>query len=241
MIRNITSLFTSSSIVPITSTPPIKNSPRVQPETQSESDAVKLTISTEARRALDKYQSERNHAVDESEAENGFQSTDTTDTTSKSKGQSNSSTELTPEEKRIIQRLKQNDREVRNHERQHVAAAGGYVKSGPVYNYTTGPDGKRYAIGGRVSLDMTPVPNNPKATIRKAQIIKKAALAPADPSGADRAVAAAAARMEMKAREQLRAEEEKSRKNDDNKGPSHKIKAYAQSTRPLGETLNILL
>jgi hypothetical protein len=242
MIQNITSLFTSSSVVPMTTIQPIKNIPRIQPESSSESDSVKLTISPEARQALDryeKYQSQHNGPVKESEA-NKYQSVETGDTASPSGNQADSSTELTPEEERIIQRLKQTDQDVRTHEQQHISAAGGYVKSGPVYNYTTGPDGKRYAVGGRVSLDMTPVPNNPEATIRKAQIIKKAALAPADPSGADRAVAATATRMEMKAREELRTKNETDGKEETNQKSDPKIKAYTQSNLQLGKTVNIL-
>lgn len=242
MIQNITSLFTSSSVVPITTIQPIKNIPRIQSESSSESDSVKLTISPEARQALDryeKYQSEPNDTVKESEA-NKFQPAETNDTASTSENQPDSSTELTSEEEQIILRLKQTDQDVRTHERQHVSTAGGYVKSGPVYNYTTGPDGKRYAVGGRVSLDVTPIPNNPEASIRKAQIIKRAALAPADPSGADRAVAATATRMEMKAREELRNQNETDRKNETNQKSNQKIKAYAQSNFQLGRTVNVL-
>lgn len=242
MIRNITSLFTSSSVAPITAIRPIKDIPSIQRESSSEPDPVKLTISPEARQALDryeKYQSEHNDPVKESEA-NKYRSAETGDTASTSENQSDSSAELTPEETRIIQRLKQIDQNVRTHEQQHISAAGGYVKSGPVYNYTIGPDGKRYAVGGRVSLDITPVPNNPEATIRKAQIIKKAALAPADPSGADRAVAATATRMEMKAREELRVKNETQRNNETKQKSNPKIKAYAQSYLQLGKTVNVL-
>jgi hypothetical protein len=242
MIQNITSLFTSSSANPITAIRSIKNIPRIQSDFSSQSDSVKLTISPEARQALDryeKYQSEHKDAVKESKA-NKYQSPETDDTAFPSENQPNSSTELSPEEERIIQRLKQTDQDVRTHERQHISAAGGYIKSGPVYNYTSGPDGKRYAIGGRVSLDITPIPNNPEATIRKAQIIKKAALAPADPSGADRAVAATATRMEMKAREDLRNQNEIDRKEETNQKSNKTIKAYAQSNLQLGKTVNIL-
>lgn len=42
--------------------------------------------------------------------------------------------------------------------------------------------------------------SNPEETLRKAQIIRAAALAPAEPSGQDRAVAAKASQMEAQAR-----------------------------------------
>ena len=44
---------------------------------------------------------------------------------------------------------------------------------------------------------------DPEATIRKAQTIKSAALAPQDPSSQDRRVAAEASRMEQEARQEL--------------------------------------
>ncbi|NLW47178.1 MAG: hypothetical protein GXY86_07570 [Firmicutes bacterium] len=238
MIQNITTLATSLPVVSTNTTPFIKNIPRAQPESSSEPGAVKLTISPEAQRALARYQGEPDKPVAKSENED--QATNSTNTGSKSQQESDPSRELSPEAERIIQKLKQNDQKVRTHELQHVAVAGGYVKSGPVYSYTTGPDGKRYAVGGRVSLDITPVPNNPEASIRKAQIIKRAALAPADPSGADRAVAASATRMEMKAREELRTERGKDQIPDTNKRLNQKFKAYVQSNLQLGKTINSL-
>ena len=56
---------------------------------------------------------------------------------------------------------------------------------------------------GEVSIDVSAVPGDPEATIRKAQVIRKAALAPANPSSQDRSVAYAATKMEMKARQEL--------------------------------------
>lgn len=102
-----------------------------------------------------------------------------------------------------IAQLAKTDREVRAHEQAHLAASGGHATSGASYQYTTGPDGKRYAVAGEVGIDTSTVPGNPEATIRKAQIIQAAASAPSDPSGQDRAVAAQAAQMEAKARLEL--------------------------------------
>lgn len=106
---------------------------------------------------------------------------------------------LSEEEQREVEKLKQRDTEVRQHEQAHIAASGGHAKGGASFEYQTGPDGKRYAVGGEVSIDTSPVRNNPDATIQKAQTLKRAALAPAQPSGQDRAVAAAAAKMEQEA------------------------------------------
>ena len=112
-----------------------------------------------------------------------------------------------------LQKLRQRDREVRTHEMAHVLAGGPYVIGGPHYIFVVGPDGKLYAVGGEVKIDLSPVPNDPDATIRKAETIKRAALAPANPSAQDRAVAAKAEQMAMKARmEKLKRQQEKLRK-----------------------------
>ena len=111
--------------------------------------------------------------------------------------------ELTAEEQGQVEELKARDREVRQHEQAHMAAAGGNARGGPSNEYQTGPDGKRYAVGGEVSIDASAVSGDPQATIRKAQQVYRAALAPAEPSGQDRSVAAQAKAMEMEARREL--------------------------------------
>lgn len=98
---------------------------------------------------------------------------------------------LTPEEQDLVVKLAARDREVRQHEEAHARVGGQYAGQ-PSYSYQTGPDGKRYAIGGQVPIDVAPVPDDPKATIDKMDIVKQAALAPAEPSAADRRVAALA-------------------------------------------------
>jgi hypothetical protein len=112
---------------------------------------------------------------------------------------------LTPEEKEKVAELKRIDRRVRSHEMAHKAAGGPYVRGGPSFDYVTGPDGKRYAVGGSVSIDSGPA-SSPQATIIKARIVRQAAMAPGDMSGSDRQVAAAATRMEAQARAELRQE-----------------------------------
>ena len=101
-----------------------------------------------------------------------------------------------------MQQLKQRDTQVRQHEQAHLAAGGQYVRGGASFEYTTGPDGRRYATGGEVSIDVGSE-RTPEATIRKAQAVRRAALAPAEPSGQDRSVAAQAAQLETKARQEL--------------------------------------
>ena len=111
--------------------------------------------------------------------------------------------ELTDSQQQQVESLRLRDIHVKMHEAQHMAASGGYARGGPSYTYSTGPDGKPYAVGGEVLIDTSPVADNPEATIRKAQIIRAGALAPADPSGADRSVAAGATQMENEARAEL--------------------------------------
>lgn len=115
---------------------------------------------------------------------------------------------LTAEQKQQVKALKKRDAEVKAHERAHLAAGGGLVQGAASYQYEVGPDGKRYAVGGEVKIDVSPE-RTPEATIRKMQQVKAAALAPAQPSATDRAVAARAAQLEAKARaEKARQERE---------------------------------
>lgn len=107
-----------------------------------------------------------------------------------------------PEAKREIERLRETDRKVRAHELAHIAAGGGVVTGAASYEYVRGPDGKLYAVGGEVPIDASPE-NTPEATLAKAEAIRRAALAPADPSGTDRQVAAQAAAMAAEARAQI--------------------------------------
>ncbi len=115
----------------------------------------------------------------------------------------NSEAKLDDEQLRKINELKTIDRKVRAHEMAHLAAAGPYAKSGINFNYTKGPDGVLYATGGEVQIDTSPIKGDPKATIEKAKVVQRAALAPADPSPQDKAVAAKAAAMEAKAEAEL--------------------------------------
>jgi hypothetical protein len=117
-------------------------------------------------------------------------------------GDKKKSANVSDEDTRKVQQLSQRDREVRAHEAAHVAAGGQYVKGGATFQYQKGPDGKMYAVGGEVSIDTSPVKGDPQATIIKMEAIKRAAMAPADPSGQDRAVAGAAASAEAQARQE---------------------------------------
>lgn len=127
-------------------------------------------------------------------------------------------------EQREIQSLKQRDQEVRAHEQAHAAVGGQYAGS-PSYDFQTGPDGRRYAVGGEVSIDIGEE-SSPEQTLRKMQQVKAAALAPADPSPQDLRVASEATQKAFEAR------------NEINEQRSEELAEARQQTRT-GETPSI--
>ncbi len=108
-------------------------------------------------------------------------------------------------ELQILADLKARDREVRAHEAAHQAVGGQYAGS-ISYVYERGPDGGQYAVGGEVSIDTSLVQGDPQATIEKMRTVRAAALAPAEPSPQDRAVAAEAMQLMLQARSELSSE-----------------------------------
>jgi hypothetical protein len=129
--------------------------------------------------------------------------------------------ELTEEEKQKVQELQAGDREVRAHEAAHKLAAGPHAGT-PTFKTVRGPDGRSYAVSGEVKIDTSEVPNNPDATIRKLEAVKRAALAPSNPSAKDRQVAAEAEAKIQQARQEKREKEaeelEKASNAGDGKG-----------------------
>lgn len=121
---------------------------------------------------------------------------------SASKNGTNNGT-LSEADLKTLNELKRTDSEVRAHEAAHLAAAGGIATSGASFKYQKGPDGAQYAIGGEVHIDTSPVQGDPAATLQKADTIRRAALAPAQPSGQDMQVAASASAMAAKAQAEL--------------------------------------
>ncbi len=105
-------------------------------------------------------------------------------------------------DERIISQLQHRDKEVRTHELAH-ASAGGAATGSPSYTFEVGPDGKKYAVGGEVSVDLSSISGDPQATITKMQKVHAAALAPANPSAQDIRVAASAAQKILAAQSEL--------------------------------------
>lgn len=119
------------------------------------------------------------------------------------------------EDEEKVDELKKRDAEVRRHEEAHANVGGQYAGS-PTYDYEKGPDGSNYAVGGEVEIDVSPVPGDPAATVQKMQIVRRAALAPQEPSSADRKVAADASRKEVEARQDV-AEERRTEQSTEQK------------------------
>jgi len=138
------------------------------------------------------------------------------------------------EHDRIISDLKKRDQEVRSHEAAH-AAVGGAFTGAPNLTYEKGPDGKRYAVQGEVSVDLSSIKGDPRATIAKMQKVHAAALAPVNPSVQDRRVASTATQLILQAQSELLAEI--GRKQDETQAKSvaqedEKSKAFSGDTNP---------
>ena len=174
-----------------------KNPPEKTPKESSDNDLPGKGI-TELE---DTFERVNEPVKDTQESEEGkYQEEDKV--SEKESKKANGDRELTEEEKREVEELKKTDQKVRRHEQAHIAAGGQYVRGGARYEYDTGPDKKRYAVGGEVTID-TSEEQTPEATIVKAQVVRRAALAPSDPSPQDRQVASEASRVESEARAEL--------------------------------------
>ena len=146
---------------------------------------------------------------------------------------------LSEAEEKQVQELKERDREVRAHEQAHARVGGAYA-SAPSYTFQQGPDGKRYAIGGEVQID-TAKERTPEATIRKMQIVIRAATAPAEPSSQDLKVAQQARSQLAEAQAELRQQKAEELKGDDEDGGLSGVDGSEDTTgapegnRPPGE------
>jgi hypothetical protein len=111
-----------------------------------------------------------------------------------------SAQQLTQEEQLQVNKLQARDTEVKAHEAAHQGAGGG-LSGGASFTYQQGPDGKMYAIGGEVPISFKEG-NSPAETKQIAQQVIAAAMAPANPSPQDFAVASSAMMMLIKAQQQ---------------------------------------
>lgn len=169
----------------------------------------------------------------------GERSDSATTSSASSKSTTSLANQLTPEQQRQVQQLKEIDRKVRAHEQAHLSVGGDLVRGGATFSYQTGPDNQRYAVGGEVSIDASPG-RTPEETIPKAQHIRAAALAPADPSAQDQSVAARAARMEGDARTELAVQQREGQSNADqgNTAMYRSVERVADKNAQTGGLLN---
>ena len=155
------------------------------------------------------------HAVDTNKQANQSDKTDEDSIKLGVTGATQESSENQQDQQKI-QQLKSRDLEVKTHEQAHLGAVGSLANGGASFTYSKGPNGVNYAVGGEVNIDTSPVNGDPAATLRKADTIRRAALAPASPSAQDQRVAAKATAMAERARADLVqvTEEEKELKVD---------------------------
>jgi hypothetical protein len=89
--------------------------------------------------------------------------------------------------------LEARDKEVKEHEQQHLAEDGPDAQGGPSFDTVSASNGKQYAVGGKVHVNTSEFPGDPQKTIERMQRIKRASMAPKDPSAQDYATAGQAA------------------------------------------------
>ncbi len=110
------------------------------------------------------------------------------------------------EQQLALSELQTRERAVRAAEISQAVLAGKYAGP-PVYSYARGPDGQAYAVSGDVPIDVSPIPNDPEATLRKMQVVLQAAMASGAASPQDVRVAAQARAVAAQARAELAAAE----------------------------------
>ena len=175
---------------PANAVTPISLSERQEEQNLRKNDGVLVTLSKEANEPLRSEKVGDDHLVYSKQPQNA-RSEATSETTSEGPSESQNTLALdqalTSAEVEQVKALKERDAEVKRHEQAH-AAAGGATTGAPSYTYTTGPDGRQYAVAGEVSVRFSSK-SDPEKVIAEAKQIKRAATAPAEPSAQDYAVA----------------------------------------------------
>ena len=240
-------ITTALPAIPVTSAPPMESmqtdnaakalvtEPTATEKQNNSADSAAPTYSPNgkvAKKGKDSAEGEAKGAEAkgaESEEAKGEEKADATEE-KKPNGQ-----QLDEQELEKVDELKSRDQEVRVHEQAHAAVGGQYAGS-PSYEYERGPDGKSYAVGGEVQIDVSPVQGDPQATIQKMQVVRRAALAPAQPSAADRAIAADAANKATQARAELAKQQVQGEGGEGEQAPDISINApFKKSLEGEGE------
>ena len=115
--------------------------------------------------------------------------------------------------------MRKNGSNVKLRELVHRAIIGNYVRGAVSFDYDTGPDGLKYAVAGHTTVDTRPIINNPEASIRKAQAIKRTKI--------DHNVAVEVEKME---REAIMALKEEQRKESDDTTKASNTENTIEST-----------
>ena len=178
----------------------VKVAPDMEKSGQDESPAYELSISPEAKQIIEDANKMPGESSDEQAKDKEEEETRTAQEPWR-KGKSKEEQKSVEEKAR---QLKQREMDVIKHENAHKAVGGQYA-GGISYEKASGPDGKQYIVGGSVPIDVS-AEGSPEKTVAKMKIVRRAALAPANPSDADRAVAATAASQEAAALKQMSAE-----------------------------------
>jgi hypothetical protein len=182
-----------------------ESSDRTAPFSSTNGSVASSTNGSVASSTNGSVASSTNGSVASSTNESGLEASQvnasTTGTNSKTSndGGLGSNKKLTPDQQREVDELKKRDSEVRAHEQAHKAV-GATLAGSIQLSYQTGPDGKSYAVGGSVPIDLSTIPGDLEATVSKMQRVQSAALAPASPSGPDQQIAAQAAASAAQAR-----------------------------------------
>lgn len=187
-------------------------------------------ISDQAKKLLESEKSDAQNSLTK-EDEEQTEKSQATQESEKPKQSVKKQDELTPEQKQELAELKNRDTEVKAHEQAHRAAAAGISASAPSYDYETGPDGKKYAVGGEVNISFVEG-GDPKENISNAQVMKAAALAPANPSAQDRSVARHADSIISQNKEELIKEKNQPAEEAKNTETTE----TASNTSPMGES-----
>ena len=108
---------------------------------------------------------------------------------------------LSSNEQREVRRSERRDLEVKSHEQAHARVGGSNVRGGIKPSYTTSSDGQR--TDGQVNTDLS-TENSPQATASNVRQVQGDALAPANLSGADLAVASQDARRDLETQTEIR-------------------------------------
>lgn len=139
---------------------------------------------------------------------------------------SQTSDELTPQQKVEVAELKAIDSKVKAHEAAHMS--GPAASGGATFTYTKGPDGIMYATGGEVLVRIQ-TGSTPQETITNMQGVIATALAPADPSPQDISIASKARVIMMKVQQEF-AEEIQERISNSSEYSQNAKNAYEENS-----------